>query len=90
VKQVRIPTLLLAAIALLVVWYLTGGRNEIAWNEYVRNSKAQGWDLSQAGRWPHYGILYYVSAFGVLILLVVSGIRGIGMLVKKILKARGQ
>ena len=89
-KQVRIPTLLLVAMALLVVWYLTGGRNEIAWHEYVRNAKAQGWDLSQADRWPHYGILYYLSAYGVLILLVVSGIRGIGMLVKKILRARGQ
>jgi len=63
VKQVRIPTLLLVAMALLVVWYLTGGRNEIAWHEYVRNAKAQGWDLSQADRWPHYGILYYLSAY---------------------------
>jgi hypothetical protein len=50
VKQVRIPTLLLAAILLLVVWHLIGGRNEIAWYESVRSAKAQGWDLSQADR----------------------------------------
>ena len=54
----------------------------------VKEARAQGWDLSPADRWPHYGILYYLPAYGVGILMSVSGIRGIGVLLKKISKAK--
>jgi len=81
-------TLLLAAIVLCGVWYVTGGRSEIAWRESVRSARAQGWDLSPADRWPNYGSLYYLSAYGVVTLMSVSGIRGIGVLLKKISKAK--
>ena len=88
--QVPIRTPLLAAIELCVVWYFIGGRSEIAWYESVRSARAQGWDLSPADRWPHYGILYYLPAYGVGILMSVSGIRGIGVLLKKISKAKAR
>jgi hypothetical protein len=87
---IRFRTLLLTAIALLLIWYLTGGRDEIAWYKFVRQSKAQGgWDLSQADRWPNHGILFFLSGIGIYIVLVLSAFRFVGMLVKKFSKARG-
>ena len=89
--RIRIRTLLLAAIALLVVWYFTGGRDEIAWREYLRQSKAQGtyepWMLEH---WSHGGILFFASSIGVYIVLAVSAVQGICMLVKKFSKAKAQ
>jgi hypothetical protein len=91
VTRVRIRTLLLAAVALLVAWYFVGGRDEIAWREYVRHSKSQGgWDLSQADRWPSHANLLFVLGLGIYSGLAVSALRGIGILAKKFSETRGQ
>jgi hypothetical protein len=91
VTRVRIRTLLLAAVTLLVAWYLVGGRDEIAWREYVRHSQSQGgWGLSQADRWPNHANLLFVLGLGIYTLLAASAVRGIGILVKKFSETRGQ
>jgi hypothetical protein len=86
----RFRWLLLTALVLLVVWYLTGGREEIAWYRAVRHAAAQGWDISGADRWPHYGILYYASIFGIFLLIVVAAVRAVGILTKKVLSLKSQ
>jgi hypothetical protein len=89
--KIRIRSLLLVAIALWVVWYFAGGREEIAWYELVHQTPVQGgWDLRNLDRYPRYGPLFYISAYGILILLVVSAIRGIGVVLRKRSKAKGQ
>jgi hypothetical protein len=82
----RIRTPLLVAFGLLVVWYLAGGRAEISWWVFVHRAARSGWDLSQADRYPHYGLLYYASALGALILFVICAIRVIGKIVQRKLK----
>jgi hypothetical protein len=39
---------LLAGTALLVIWYFTGGREELRWWWVVRQAASTGWDISQA------------------------------------------
>jgi hypothetical protein len=89
--NVRFRTLLLAAIALLMIWYFAGGRDEIAWRQYVRQSMAQGtyrpWMLEH---WSHGGILFFASNLGIYIVLAMFAVRAISMLVKKFSKTRGQ
>jgi hypothetical protein len=82
----RIRTLLFGAFGLLVVWYLAGGRTEISWWVVVHRATRSGWDLSQADRYPHYGLLYYASALGALILFVICAIRTVGEVVQRKLK----
>ena len=75
--RLRTRTLLLAAMALLVIWYFVGGGEEIRWWILVRRSARQGWDLSQADRYPHYEFLYPASLLGALILLMLCLTRGV-------------
>jgi hypothetical protein len=86
----RFRWLLLAVVALLVVWYFTGGNQEIAWYRVVRAAARQGWDLSQADRFPHYGILYYASIFGIFLVFVVAAVRLVGIIAKKVLSPKSQ
>ncbi|HEY2821577.1 MAG TPA: hypothetical protein VGJ06_11100 [Candidatus Acidoferrum sp.] len=89
--KVRFRTLLLAAIALLIIWYFTGGRNHIAYYEYIRQAKAQGtFSPMMLEHWDNGGILFFASGIGIYIVLAVSAIQGIGILVKKFSKAKAQ
>lgn len=49
--RLRTATLLLTAIALLLIWYLVGGKEQIQWHLDVRRAAQGGWDISQANRW---------------------------------------
>jgi len=40
--------LLLAGIALLVIWYLAGGPHQVRWCWAVHKAAGSGWDISQA------------------------------------------
>jgi hypothetical protein len=60
----RIATLLLAAIVLLLIWYVVGGKEEIQWHLAVRRAAQGGWDSSQTDRNPNYGHLYGISFIG--------------------------
>ena len=88
--KVRIRWLLLAAIALLVVWYFTGGREDFAYRESVRQSVAQGtfqpWQLE---RWGNHGVLFFASAIGIYIVVGIFAVQGISVLVKILSKAIG-
>lgn len=86
----RFRWLLLTLIVLLVVWYFTGGSQEIAWYRAVRHAATQGWDISGADRWPHYGILYYASIFGIFLVFVVALVRTVEILAKKVLSLRSE
>jgi len=86
--RVRVRWLLLTAIALIVVWYAAGGNDEIQWQIEVYRAAKQGWDLSDADRYPRYGLFYYAAAYGILIILVVGLIRGVAAVIRKILRAR--
>ena len=91
VMKIRFRTLALAAIALLVVWYFTGGQDEIAWHQQVRHSRWQGnWASAQLEHWPSHGILFFASGIAIYIVLAMIAVRGISMLVKKFSKVRGQ
>jgi hypothetical protein len=88
--KVRFRTLLLAAIALVVIWYFTGGREDIAYREFVRQSELHGtfrpWMLEH---WSSHGILFFASVLGIYIVLAIFAVRGISLLMKKFTKARG-
>ena len=86
----RFRALLTMVIVFLAVWYFTGGRQEIAWYRDVRAAAKQGWDLSQADRYTHYGILYYASILGIFLVFVVAVVRAIGMIAKKALSLKSQ
>jgi hypothetical protein len=49
--------LLGAAIATLVLWFFLGGRQKIKRWLAVREAAQQGWDVSQADRYPHYRLI---------------------------------
>jgi hypothetical protein len=51
----------LAALVLFVIWYFVGGRQEIQWHLAVHRAAKSGWDISQADRYPEYGLLYFIS-----------------------------
>jgi hypothetical protein len=88
--KVHIRSLLLAAIALLVVWYFTGGREEFAWRESVRQAKAHGtFNPMMLERWGNHGILFFLSAIGIYFVVAIFAVRLISMLIKKFTKARG-
>jgi len=91
VTKIRIRTLLLAAIALLVVLYFTGGREEIAYHESIRQAAAQGtlspWQLEH---WSSHGLIFFASVIGIYIVLAMFAVQGFRMLLKLFTKARGQ
>jgi hypothetical protein len=60
-------------LVLFVIWYFVGGRQEIQWHLAVHRAAKSGWDISQADRYPQYGLLYRISLPWGLILLV-SGV----------------
>ncbi len=66
----RTCALWLAALALFVIWYFVSGRQEIQWHLAVYRAAKNGWDISQADRYPQYGLLYRISLPLGLILLV--------------------
>jgi hypothetical protein len=66
----RTFALWLAALVLFVIWYFVGGRQEIQWHLAVHRAVKSGWDISQADRYPQYGLLYRISLPLGLILLV--------------------
>jgi hypothetical protein len=66
----RTCALWLAALLLFVIWYFVGGRQEIHWHLTVYRAAKSGWDISQADRYPQYGLLYRISLPLGLILLV--------------------
>jgi hypothetical protein len=66
----RTFALWLAALVLFVIWYFVGGRQEIQWALAVHRAAKSGWDISQADRYPQYGLLYRISLPLGLILLV--------------------
>jgi hypothetical protein len=84
----RFRMLLLATVVLLLVWYFSGGRQEIAWYEDVRAAAKHGWDISGADRFPQYGIAYYGSLFGIFIVFVVATVRVIDLIAKKVLRSK--
>jgi hypothetical protein len=57
----RTFALWLAALVLFVIWYFVGGKQEIQWHLAVHRAAKSGWDISQADRYPQYGLLYRIS-----------------------------
>lgn len=61
--------LVLAGLVLFVVWYFVGGKQQIASELVMYRTARGGWDVSQADRYPHYGLLCHISLPVGLILL---------------------
>jgi hypothetical protein len=90
VTKVRNRTLVLAAIAFLVVWYFTGGREEFAYRESVRQAKALGtFTPMMLEHWGNHGILYFASVLGIYVVVVIFAVRIISVLVKTFTRAKG-
>jgi len=83
----RTSALLLTATVLLVIWYFAGGRQEIQWHLAVHRAAQNGWDISQADRYPNYSLLYRISFIGGLVLLVTGMVNAVMDLSRKIRKA---
>ena len=83
----RTAALLLAAVALLLLWYSVGGRQEIQWHLAVRRAAQGPWDLSVADRYPNYGPLYKISFTGGIVLLATGMVNVVLDLSRSIRKA---
>jgi hypothetical protein len=84
----RTGALFLTAMALLVIWYFVGGRQEILWQLAVHRAAQTGWGISHADRYPNYGLTYRIAFIGGLVALV-TGIVNVAMdLSRKMRKAR--
>jgi hypothetical protein len=79
----RTRTVLFASIVLLVIWYFVCGGEEIRWWILVHDAKRQGWDLSNADRYPHYGVLCPASLLGAVTLLLVCLTRAVQLVIDK-------